>query len=227
VKIAIMGCIVNGPGEMADADFGYVGGAPGKINLYVGKTAIKFNIPEAEAVDRLSISSANTASGWRLSKLLLLQCGSNVWNPETVESVPTVVAMSKQRPNTRSRAVTTSTPKRRTRPSAAVIALALVVAGSLFCGGRSQSLRNAGLPVILREAGPTTRPVAVVHTTPDFQKLKGNWLRPDGGYVIEIRDVDDKGKMNAAYSILVPSMWPGPKHRATILPSRPSSSCAT
>jgi (E)-4-hydroxy-3-methylbut-2-enyl-diphosphate synthase len=53
VKIAIMGCIVNGPGEMADADFGYVGGAPGKINLYVGKTAVKFNIPEAEAVSRL------------------------------------------------------------------------------------------------------------------------------------------------------------------------------
>jgi len=53
VRIAIMGCIVNGPGEMADADFGYVGGAPGKINLYVGKTPVKFNIPEAEAVDRL------------------------------------------------------------------------------------------------------------------------------------------------------------------------------
>ena len=53
VKIAIMGCIVNGPGEMADADFGYVGGAPGKINLYVGKTPIKFNIPEAQAVERL------------------------------------------------------------------------------------------------------------------------------------------------------------------------------
>src|SRR4029077_7291190 len=53
VKIAIMGCIVNGPGEMADGDFGYVGGAPGKVNLYVGKTAVKFNIPEAEAVDRL------------------------------------------------------------------------------------------------------------------------------------------------------------------------------
>ncbi len=53
VKIAIMGCIVNGPGEMADADFGYVGGAPGKINLYVGKTPIKFNIPETEAVERL------------------------------------------------------------------------------------------------------------------------------------------------------------------------------
>jgi (E)-4-hydroxy-3-methylbut-2-enyl-diphosphate synthase len=53
VKIAIMGCIVNGPGEMADADFGYVGGAPGKVNLYVGKTAVKFNIPESEAVERL------------------------------------------------------------------------------------------------------------------------------------------------------------------------------
>ena len=53
VKIAIMGCIVNGPGEMADADFGYVGGAPGKINLYVGKTPVRFNIPEAEAVERL------------------------------------------------------------------------------------------------------------------------------------------------------------------------------
>ena len=53
VKIAIMGCIVNGPGEMADADFGYVGGAPGKINLYVGKKPVKFNIPQDEAVERL------------------------------------------------------------------------------------------------------------------------------------------------------------------------------
>jgi (E)-4-hydroxy-3-methylbut-2-enyl-diphosphate synthase len=53
VKIAIMGCIVNGPGEMADADFGYVGGAPGKVNLYVGKKAVRFNIPEVEAVERL------------------------------------------------------------------------------------------------------------------------------------------------------------------------------
>jgi len=53
VRIAIMGCIVNGPGEMADADFGYVGGAPGKVNLYVGKQAVKFNIPEVEAVERL------------------------------------------------------------------------------------------------------------------------------------------------------------------------------
>jgi (E)-4-hydroxy-3-methylbut-2-enyl-diphosphate synthase len=53
VKIAIMGCIVNGPGEMADADFGYVGGAPNKINLYIGHKPVKFNIPEAEAVERL------------------------------------------------------------------------------------------------------------------------------------------------------------------------------
>jgi (E)-4-hydroxy-3-methylbut-2-enyl-diphosphate synthase len=53
VRIAIMGCIVNGPGEMADADFGYVGGAPGKVNLYVGKQAVKFNIPQEEAVEQL------------------------------------------------------------------------------------------------------------------------------------------------------------------------------
>lgn len=53
VTIAVMGCIVNGPGEMADADFGYVGGAPSKINLYVGKECVQFNIPEAEALDRL------------------------------------------------------------------------------------------------------------------------------------------------------------------------------
>jgi (E)-4-hydroxy-3-methylbut-2-enyl-diphosphate synthase len=53
VKLAIMGCIVNGPGEMADADFGYVGGAPGKINLYVGKTCVQYNIPQSEADGRL------------------------------------------------------------------------------------------------------------------------------------------------------------------------------
>ncbi|MBL9208486.1 MAG: (E)-4-hydroxy-3-methylbut-2-enyl-diphosphate synthase [Opitutaceae bacterium] len=53
VKIAIMGCIVNGPGEMADADFGYVGGAPGKINLYVGKTCVQYNLPQNEADGRL------------------------------------------------------------------------------------------------------------------------------------------------------------------------------
>ncbi len=48
-----MGCIVNGPGEMADAHFGYVGGAPGKINLYVGKDCVKKGIPSEEAVDAL------------------------------------------------------------------------------------------------------------------------------------------------------------------------------
>jgi (E)-4-hydroxy-3-methylbut-2-enyl-diphosphate synthase len=53
VKLAIMGCIVNGPGEMADADFGYVGGAPGKINLYVGKNCVQYNIPQSEADARL------------------------------------------------------------------------------------------------------------------------------------------------------------------------------
>jgi (E)-4-hydroxy-3-methylbut-2-enyl-diphosphate synthase len=53
VTIAVMGCIVNGPGEMADANFGYVGGAPAKVNLYVGKECVKYNIPEDEAVERL------------------------------------------------------------------------------------------------------------------------------------------------------------------------------
>jgi (E)-4-hydroxy-3-methylbut-2-enyl-diphosphate synthase len=53
LKIGIMGCIVNGPGEMADADYGYVGTGPGKINLYKEKTVVKRNIPEAEAVEAL------------------------------------------------------------------------------------------------------------------------------------------------------------------------------
>lgn len=53
LKIAIMGCIVNGPGEMADADYGYVGAGPGRISLYKGKECVEKNIPEAEAVERL------------------------------------------------------------------------------------------------------------------------------------------------------------------------------
>jgi len=53
VKIGIMGCIVNGPGEMADADYGYVGTGPGKITLYKEKTVVKKNVPEAAAVDEL------------------------------------------------------------------------------------------------------------------------------------------------------------------------------
>ena len=53
VKIAIMGCIVNGPGEMADADFGYVGSGPGKISLYVGKECVERNIPAGQAEERL------------------------------------------------------------------------------------------------------------------------------------------------------------------------------
>jgi (E)-4-hydroxy-3-methylbut-2-enyl-diphosphate synthase len=53
LKIGIMGCIVNGPGEMADADYGYVGAGRGKISLYRGKECVEKNIPEAEAVDKL------------------------------------------------------------------------------------------------------------------------------------------------------------------------------
>lgn len=53
LKIGIMGCIVNGPGEMADADYGYVGTGPGKIHLYKEQTVVRKNIPEVEAVDEL------------------------------------------------------------------------------------------------------------------------------------------------------------------------------
>jgi (E)-4-hydroxy-3-methylbut-2-enyl-diphosphate synthase len=55
VKIAIMGCIVNGPGEMADADFGYVGSGPGKITLYKGKEVVKRNVASEVAVEELII----------------------------------------------------------------------------------------------------------------------------------------------------------------------------
>jgi len=61
-----MGCIVNSPGEPAVADFGYVGVAPGKITPYACQTAVKFHIPEAEAMDRFSDIMA--------SKVLLEQC---------------------------------------------------------------------------------------------------------------------------------------------------------
>ncbi len=53
LKIGIMGCIVNGPGEMADADYGYVGAGRGRISLYKGKTCVRKNIPEEEAVEQL------------------------------------------------------------------------------------------------------------------------------------------------------------------------------
>jgi (E)-4-hydroxy-3-methylbut-2-enyl-diphosphate synthase len=53
LKIGIMGCIVNGPGEMADADYGYVGSGPGRITLYKGKEVVKKNVPSAQAVDEL------------------------------------------------------------------------------------------------------------------------------------------------------------------------------
>ena len=53
MNVAVMGCIVNGPGEMADADFGYVGSRPGKIDLYVGKTCVEKNIDFEDADFRL------------------------------------------------------------------------------------------------------------------------------------------------------------------------------
>ncbi len=53
LKIGIMGCIVNGPGEMADADYGYVGAGVGRVSLYKGKQCVLKNIPESEAVEKL------------------------------------------------------------------------------------------------------------------------------------------------------------------------------
>ena len=63
VKIAIMGCIVNGPGEMADADFGYVGSGVGKITLYKGKEVMKRNIDSEIAVDEL-INLLKESEAW-------------------------------------------------------------------------------------------------------------------------------------------------------------------
>ena len=53
LKIGIMGCIVNGPGEMADADYGYVGAGPGKVSIYRRKQCVEKNIPESQAVEKL------------------------------------------------------------------------------------------------------------------------------------------------------------------------------
>ena len=53
LRIGVMGCIVNGPGEMADADYGYVGAGPGRITLYKGREVVERNIPQEEALDRL------------------------------------------------------------------------------------------------------------------------------------------------------------------------------
>ncbi len=64
LKIAVMGCIVNGPGEMADADYGYVGAGPGKVHLYKNKEAVKKNIPEAEAVEEL-VELIKREGDWR------------------------------------------------------------------------------------------------------------------------------------------------------------------
>ncbi|MBQ9217143.1 MAG: (E)-4-hydroxy-3-methylbut-2-enyl-diphosphate synthase [Muribaculaceae bacterium] len=64
LKIGVMGCIVNGPGEMADADYGYVGAARGKISLYKGKQCIEMNIPEADAIDRL-VALIKQHGDWR------------------------------------------------------------------------------------------------------------------------------------------------------------------
>ena len=63
MKIAVMGCVVNGPGEMAGADYGYVGGGEGKVHIYRGTEAVLKNIPEAEALDKLLELISNDQAG--------------------------------------------------------------------------------------------------------------------------------------------------------------------
>ncbi len=64
LRIGVMGCIVNGPGEMADADYGYVGAAPGRITLYRGRTVVERDIPQEEALDRL-VELIRACGDWR------------------------------------------------------------------------------------------------------------------------------------------------------------------
>jgi (E)-4-hydroxy-3-methylbut-2-enyl-diphosphate synthase len=76
VKIAIMGCVVNGPGEMADADFGYVGGSPGHVNLYVGKDVVEKGVPEAAADQRLVELIRNHGKWTEPGRLESSHCGA-------------------------------------------------------------------------------------------------------------------------------------------------------
>jgi (E)-4-hydroxy-3-methylbut-2-enyl-diphosphate synthase len=64
LKIGVMGCIVNGPGEMADADYGYVGAAAGRVSLYKGKQCVEMNIPEDDAIERL-VALIKENNDWR------------------------------------------------------------------------------------------------------------------------------------------------------------------
>ena len=59
LKIAVMGCVVNGPGEMGDADYGYVGAGNGKVNLYIGKRLVEKAVPEDQAIERLKVIMRN------------------------------------------------------------------------------------------------------------------------------------------------------------------------
>ncbi len=64
LKIAIMGCVVNGPGEMADADYGYVGSGNGKVTLYYGHEVVKKNIPEDQSIEEL-VSLIKRKGDWK------------------------------------------------------------------------------------------------------------------------------------------------------------------
>jgi hypothetical protein len=90
--------------------------------------------------------------------------------------------------------------RRRITPIAAVIALGVVVAACLgFLWVRSKHLGPSVPAPSTAQVKATSQPAGAVASTSGFEKLKGEWLRPDGGYTIEVRSIDDGGKMDASY----------------------------
>ena len=84
LKIAVMGCIVNGPGEMAGADYGYVGAANGKVHIYRGTIPVLKNIPEKDAVKELLKMLIEKRSSQPVIELLFLKIGFHNLNINTV-----------------------------------------------------------------------------------------------------------------------------------------------
>ena len=122
--------------------------------------------------------------------------------------------MSKARKTNRSGNSPTPPLARRATPGVIVVVLVAIAVALGFWSWKSQHTDTPPTPPGPNEARATNPPPAVAVAQPDFQKLKGQWLRPDGGYVIEINSVDDSGKMDAAY------LNPNPIHVAKAEASR-------
>ncbi len=119
-------------------------------------------------------------------------------------------------------------PRKRVSPFAAVIALAVVVTaclGFLCLKSRHPGASAATAPTAQVRAA--SQPAAAVAAGSGFERLKGKWLRPDGGYVIEVRNIGDGGKMDASYFNPRPSTSTKPKRPGTAPPPKYSLSCAT